>query len=173
MIPAYLKSAWNEIEEALAAGKIERTVLLLRSFCCSSSELLEKLRPELARMFARDELAAHRETLHATYLQEGGYPLRRPGYKTQKKTRGGRSFRYLYDDRDRIIEVCALSKSGKPQKPILRLDPDGRRGMLLAGDLEDYYEDGQASACSNLTDGPVSARMSYETWMQSYLKKLS
>ena len=92
------------------------------------------MRPEFARMFARDELAAHRETLHATYLQEGAIRCVAPATRRRER-RGGRSFRYLYDDRDRLIEVCELSQSGKPRKPILRLDPDGRRGMLLAGDL--------------------------------------
>lgn len=173
MVPAYLKPDWQEIEDALAAGQIDRAVLLLRAFCCASEELQEKMRPEFARMFSREELAAHRDTLHATYLQEGGFPLRRRGYKTQIKTNKTRRFRYLYDDQGRLIEVCELSRSGKPQKPILRLDPEGRRGMLLAGDLEDYYSDGKASAASRLSDGPLSAKMSYEAWVKSYLKKLS
>ena len=172
MVPAYLKGDWQQIEDALAAGQIDRAVLLLRAFCCSSEELLEKMRPEFGRMFQREELAAHRETLYATYMEEGGFPLRRPGYRTHIVSNNARRFRHMHDEKGRVVEVCELSKSGKPQKPLLRLDPDRRRGMLLAGDLEDYYSDGKASASSRLADGPLTAVMSYDAWVQSYLKKL-
>lgn len=173
MVPAYVKEQWQEIEALLAARKIERAVVLLRAFCCSSSELLEQMRPEFARMFARPELAAHAEELHAVYLAEGGYPLRRPGFKSEIKRNGTRRFRHLYDDRGRLIEACELTTSGKPSKPLLRLDPDHRRGMLLSGHLEDYYSEGTASASTRFVDGPVEAKLSYEAWVASYLKKLS
>lgn len=173
MVPAYLKTHWREIEAALAEGKTGDAVALLRTFCCSPGELLEKLRPDFARMFERPELAEHKEALYALYIAEGGYPLRRPGFKTKTLHSGTRRFRHLYDDQGRVIEACELTKSGKPQKPLLRLDPDHRRGMLLSGHLEDYYSEGKASASARFIDGPVQAKLRYEDWAAYYLAKLS
>jgi hypothetical protein len=84
------------------------------------------------------------------------------------KTKNGRSVRYTRNEIG-FTEVCALDETGKPDLPILKMDPQQQTGSIEFRSTSDSFSGGNASAGAAYGDDVYEMKMTWQRWRDGYL----